>query len=543
MKYRNTKKTILLPLFISIALVGGYLIGRMVPSNTPSENKLINFNDFLDNNPYPSSKLGTVLSLIDAKYVENIDIDTLSEEFIGEILAKLDPHSSYLSAKDAQASFEALQGSFDGIGVMFNMTTDTLIIQDVISGGPSEKVGVLSGDRIMTINDSIIAGVKMDQDSVVKQLRGIGGTKVTIGIERRGADSLLNFEITRGKIPQKSIDAAFMITPEIGYIKLLRFARTSHKEFVDAVEDMRKKGMKQLIFDLTLNSGGYLDQAIYITNEFLPKGNMIVYTEGLNSPINKTYADGTGRLIGQPIVVLINEGSASASEIVSGALQDNDIGTIIGRRSFGKGLVQEQIPFSDGSVMNLTISRYYTPTGRCIQRPYGEGSEKYALDFVERIVNGEHLNADSISMPDSLKYVTPKGKVVYGGGGIMPDVFVPFDTIPQGKYFVDVINNNHLFNYTLRYVDNHRADIKALDTKEKLKEYFAKNGDVIFREFKKVAKSKYRIDKISEKNTKMFLNAYIARNSGVGDSGFYLFMYPFNDILVEAINTLTNNSN
>ncbi|MFI3261808.1 MAG: S41 family peptidase [Rikenellaceae bacterium] len=540
----NKKQNIFLPIFFSIAIIIGFVMGRVthrVASTGSQGTSQMSTKALIESSIKNSSKLGSVLSLIDAKYVETVDVDTLSEEFIQKILTKLDPHSSYISAKDAIASYEALNGSFDGIGIMFNMATDTVIIQDVIAGGPSEKVGMLAGDRIIQIGDSIVAGRKVNQDSIVKMLKGPGGTTVQLGIERRGADDLIDFEVTRGKIIQNSIDAAFLIEPEIGYIKLSRFARTSHREFVSAIEKMRSEGMKQLIFDLTANSGGYLDQAILIANEFLPKGNMIVYTEGTNYPIEKTYADGNGKLVDQPVVVLIDENSASASEIVAGALQDNDIGNIIGRRSFGKGLVQEQMSLKDGSLMNLTIARYHTPTGRCIQRPYENGSEQYMLDFYNRYAHSEHISADSISFPDSLKFVTPKGNIVYGGGGIMPDVFVPIDTTSQGKYFVEVMNNNTLFSFTLNYLDENRTEIRALDNKEKLVEYFTVNEDKIFKQFKNFAankKTKNRIDELSAKNCKIFINAYLARNSGFGDNGFYLFMYPFDKIIVKAIDTL-----
>ncbi|MFI3267532.1 MAG: S41 family peptidase [Rikenellaceae bacterium] len=543
MRYKHKKAQFLIPITISIAVIFGYILGKTSVKSNYIDTAISQFNtkDFLDNINNNSTKLGTILSLIDTKYVEHVNVDTLSEEYIQKILAKLDPHSSYISAEDAIASYEALNGSFEGIGIMFNMATDTLIIQDVISGGPSEKVGILAGDRIIQIGDSVIAGRNVNQDSIVKMLKGPSGTKVQLGIERRGAKGLIGFEVTRGKIAQNSIDAAFLIEPEIGYIKLSRFARTSHKEFVSAIERMRAEGMKQLIFDLTYNSGGYLDQAILIANEFLPAGNMIVYTEGLNYPMERTYANGKGKLIDQPVVVLIDENSASASEIVAGALQDNDIGTIIGRRSYGKGLVQEQIILDDGSIVNLTIARYHTPTGRCIQRSYENGTEQYILDFYERYVHNEHISADSITFPDSLKYTTPKGKVVYGGGGIMPDVFVPKDTTSQGSYFVEVMNNNTLFSFTLSYLDEHRAEIKALDTKDKLIEYFRVNDQKIFNQFKNFARSKQTknsLDQLSIKNCKIFINAYLARNSGFGDSGYYLFMYPFSEIIVEALDNL-----
>lgn len=538
MEYKNKKSHIIFPLIIAVTLLCGVLLGVFINSKTTSNENQIDWKSLLETNLTPPSKLGTVISLIDSKYVEKINVDTLTEEYIQKILTKLDPHSYYIPAKDAVESFESLAGAFDGIGVVFNMATDTVIIQSVVSGGPSEKMGVLAGDRIITVGDSIIAGRKVNQDSVVKMLKGPGGTKVKIGIERGGGKQIIPFEITRGKVVQKSVDAAFMMTPTIGYIKLLKFSRTSHKEFVEAVSAMQKEGMKELIFDLTLNTGGYLDQAIYIANEFLPSGNMIVYTEGINSPINKTFATGTGSLIGLPIMLLIDENSASASEIVAGALQDNDIGTIVGRRSFGKGLVQEQIPFTDGSAINLTIARYHTPTGRCIQRPYDDGIEEYTKDFYNRYIHSELVNQDSIKLSDSLKYTTPKGKIVYGGGGIMPDVFVPMDTTGAGKYFIEVMNNNSLFNYTLRYTDAHRSELQALDTKEKLEKYFTDNSDIIFDGFIKFASAKgvkNRIDQKSRENSEMFLKAYIARNSTWGDNGFYLFMHPYNNIITKAL--------
>lgn len=421
MEYKNSRRTIIFPILLAVAMILGIAIGLSITRKI--EQGDIELSRLLTPS-FPTTKLGTILSLIDSKYVDTVPIDSITEEFIPQILSKLDPHSIYMPAKEAKESMESLAGEFDGIGVVFNMATDTVIIQNVVSGGPSEKVGIMSGDRIITINDSIVAGKNINQNDIVKMLKGVGGTTVRLGIERAGAQSLLPFEVVRGKIPVQSIDAAFMIQPGIGYIKLLQFSRNSHEEFVNAVMQLKEQGMEHLIFDLTANSGGFLDQAILIANEFLPQNALIVYTEGRATRTAQTYADGTGRLIGQDMVLLIDEGSASSSEIVAGAFQDNDIGLIIGRRSFGKGLVQQQIPFNDGSLMNLTIARYHTPTGRSIQRPYND-PEAYNNDLLNRLLHSELISADSIKLSDSLKYVTPKGKIVYGGGRNHARCFCP----------------------------------------------------------------------------------------------------------------------
>ncbi|MEG1935202.1 MAG: S41 family peptidase, partial [Rikenellaceae bacterium] len=341
MKYNNKKAIIFLPLLLCVVAVGGFFVGKYTSTSSDSNidfyGKIRNLRDLM-----PSSKFGQVLSLIDNNYVDSIDIDTLTEEYISKMLHKLDPHSAYIPAKDAKESNEHLEGEFDGIGVMFNMLTDTVIVQNVISGGPAEKMGVLAGDRILIIEDSLVAGKKINQNAIVKKLKGVGGTTVHIAVQREGVSELLKFAIVRDKIPIKSIDAAFMVAPNIGYIKLLQFARTTHSEFTKAVEELKNQGMTKLIFDLTSNSGGYLDQAILIANEFLPSGKMIVYTQGRNSKLAEQFSDGNGKFTDQELVVMIDEGSASSSEIVAGALQDNDRVTLIGRRSFGKGLVQHQ---------------------------------------------------------------------------------------------------------------------------------------------------------------------------------------------------------
>lgn len=543
---KNNKKVIIIfPLIICLVAVGGYILGKRgsYSSNSDVEmfNKIQNLGSLM-----PSSKLGQVLSLINNSYVDSINLDTLTEEFIPKVLHKLDPHSSYIPAKDAKEATENLMGEFDGIGVMFNMLTDTVIIQNVISGGPAEKVGVLSGDRIMMINDSLVAGKKINQNNIVKKLKGVGGTTVNISVQREGVAELLKFDIIRGKIPIKSIDAAFMVSPNVGYIKLLQFARTTHTEFVSAVEELKKQGMTKLIFDLADNTGGYLEQAILIANEFLPKDKMIVYTKGRLYSKEEQYSNGEGRLQDQELVVMINEGSASSSEIVAGALQDNDRGTLIGRRSFGKGLVQQQIPFNDGSILNVTIARYYTPTGRCIQRPYDKGYDEYYKDFFNRYVHSELINKDSIQLSDSLKFTTPKGKVVYGGGGIMPDVFVPIDTTLFSKELRKVLVDNTLFKYTIRYTDAHRKELTDIKTLPELEKYFNTTSDKMYNELISFAAAngkKVNLSKADRELAMNYVRAYIARNSSASDNGFYMYFNKFDNIFQKSLENISSEGN
>lgn len=533
----------MIPLVIGVSIAIGIYIGRAASSNNDQETleyiKQLNSKGMLNSS---STKLGTILSLIDSRYVDEIDLDSIADLIIPTLLEKLDPHSAFIPKEEASAANEHIDGEFDGIGVVFNMATDTLIIQSVVSGGPSEKVGILAGDRILTVGDSIIAGVKKNQNDVVKMLKGPRGTKVELGIERKGSTDLLSFEVTRDKIPVKSVDAAFMLAPKVGYIKLLQFSRTSHKEFVLAVNRLQEQGMEHLVFDLTGNTGGLLDQGIKIANEFLPKDKLIVYTEGSKAPKMSEYSDGSGTLVGQDIILLIDEGSASASEIVAGALQDNDIGTLVGRRSFGKGLVQQQIPFYDGSFMNLTIARYHTPTGRCIQRPYGEGTEQYYSDFMNRYLGSEMQSVDSIKIIDSLQYTTPKGKIVYGGGGIIPDIFVPLDTTSYTKFAREAIGSNAIFLYTLKFVDASREELSQLESIESLKEYMNSKDSELYSGFlrylaasKPEIYKKYGSDKQSQKFITTLIKAYASRYTPMEDNGFYLFYNDLDNITTKAL--------
>lgn len=540
-----------MPLAIGLSIAVGIYIGRSA-SRLESQQAAAYIEQLSSKGMFnvPTTKLGTILSLIDSRYVDVVDLDSISDQMIPKLLEKLDPHSSYVPKEEAVSANEHIDGEFDGIGVVFNMATDTLIIQSVVSGGPSEKVGILAGDRILTVGDSIIAGVKKNQNDVVKMLKGPRGTIVTLGIERRGSSDLLSFEVTRDKIPVKSVDAAFMLAPKVGYIKLLQFSRTSHQEFVAAVNKLKEEGMEHLVFDLTGNTGGLLDQGIRIANEFLPKDQLIVYTEGSKAPKMSEYSDGNGTLVGQDIILLIDEGSASASEIVAGALQDNDIGTLVGRRSFGKGLVQQQIPFSDGSFMNLTIARYHTPTGRCIQRPYSEGTEQYYSDLINRYMGSEMLSIDSIKMVDSLQYTTPKGKIVYGGGGIIPDIFVPLDTTSYTKFVREAIGSNAIFLYTLKFVDSSREELSQLESIESLEEYMNSKDSEIYSGFLRYLAAekpeiyrKYGNDRSSQKFITTLIKAYASRYTPMQDNGFYLFYNGLDNIVSKALETAKEHLN
>ena len=395
-------------------------------------------------------------------YVDSVNQNKLVEDGIRGMIEKLDPHSSYSTAQETKAMNEPLQGSFEGIGVQFNVVQDTLLVIQPVSNGPSERVGILAGDRIVMVNDSAIAGVKMSKEEIMRRLRGPKGSKVRLGIVRRGIKGVLTFVVVRDKIPVKTLDAYYMIRPTIGYIRIGSFGLTTYKEFMEAVAVLKQQGMNDLILDLEENGGGYLNAAVDIANEFLKRNDLIVYTLGRSVPKQEFRADGKGRLLAGKVVVLINEFTASAAEIVTGALQDQDRGEVVGRRSFGKGLVQRPIEFPDGSMIRLTIAHYYTPSGRCIQKPYTKGdAQSYALDIEKRFEHGELYSADSIHFADSLKYKTlRKQRLVYGGGGIMPDYFVPLDTTLYTPYHRQLAARSYLINANLKYVDAHRKALK-----------------------------------------------------------------------------------
>ena len=407
----------------------------------------------------PMRKMQLAQFAIANLYVDETDENKLVESAIIAMLKELDPHSTYSNAEEVKKMNEPLQGNFEGIGVQFNMVEDTLFIIQPVSGGPSAKVGILAGDRIITVNDTTIAGVKMSREEIMRRLRGPKGTHVKLGINRNGFNELLSFDVVRDKIPLHTIDATYLIRKGIGYIRISSFGATTHKEFTDAITELKKQGMKDLILDLQGNGGGYLNAAVDIANEFLEANELIVYTEGLRSPRREFKAKGDGKLRKGKVVVLIDEYSASASEIVTGAIQDWDRGQVVGRRSFGKGLVQRPLDLPDGSMIRLTTARYYTPSGRCIQKPYDD-KKKYKEDLNERFKKGEFIHADSIHFPDSLKYKTRKlERTVYGGGGIMPDYFIPLDTTRYNKYHRDLAAKGSIINTCLRYIDNNREEL------------------------------------------------------------------------------------
>ncbi len=406
-------------------------------------------------------KLMLVLDQIERNYVDSIEYGNLIEKILPHVMENLDPHSVYLPPVELKAADESLEGNFSGIGIQFNVPADTAIVISVIGGGPSEKAGLLSGDRIVKIDGKTVAGVKMDQDSLVKMLKGPIGTKVNVEVKRDDLSELIPFDIIRDKIPVKSVDVALKLEDGLGYVKLSKFSKTSYEEFLSAVISLRADGVDTLIFDLRDNSGGYLGQALLLSKEFLKKGETIVYMEGRNRKREEFRADGRGVFQDMGLYVLINENSASSSEIFAGAMQDNDRAIIVGRRSYGKGLVQEPVYFSDKSGIRLTVARYHTPTGRCIQKPYGDD---YGLDIVERYKHGEMFSADSIKKIDSLKYVTPKGKVVYGGGGIIPDVFVPVDTVGVTNFLVACNRKSLIVKYSNVLADMYRKELREVAT-------------------------------------------------------------------------------
>ena len=465
----------------------------------------------------PLRKLQLAEFAIANLYVDKVNEEKLVEDAIRGMLEKLDPHSAYSNAEEVKKMNEPLQGNFEGIGVQFNMVEDTLFIIQPVSGGPSAKVGILAGDRIITVNDTTIAGVKMSREEIMRRLRGPKGTHVKLGINRNGFNELLSFDVVRDKIPLHTIDATYLIRKGIGYIRISSFGATTHKEFTDAITELKKQGMKDLILDLQGNGGGYLNAAVDIANEFLEANELIVYTEGLRSPRREFKAKGDGKLRKGKVVVLIDEYSASASEIVTGAIQDWDRGQVVGRRSFGKGLVQRPLDLPDGSMIRLTTARYYTPSGRCIQKPYDD-KKKYKEDLNERFKKGEFIHADSIHFPDSLKYKTRKlERTVYGGGGIMPDYFIPLDTTRYNKYHRDLAAKGSIINTCLRYIDNNREE---LDKRYKDFDIYQKEFEVTPKLLRQLVENGKKVDvKYDEKlydealpQLKLQMKALIARD-------------------------------
>jgi carboxyl-terminal processing protease len=514
MEIQNTKRAIYTPIVLGIVLAVGIFIGnKFIPRKDGLSQMFVSKPD----------KLSSLIQLIQHKYVDKVSTDSIEELAIPEILKMLDPHSVYIPASDMEEMNEPLKGNFDGIGVQFNIQNDTIYIIATIPGGPSEKMGVLAGDRIVKINDTLVAGVKISNRQVIDKLKGETGTKVNIGIKRRNVTNLIRYEIIREKIPINSIDASFITNKNIGYIKISKFSATTFDEFTRAVIRLKEQSMKTLVLDLRQNGGGYLDAAVDISDEFLKTGKMIVYTRGQHAPERNYIATDKGLCEDLPLDILIDSWTASASEIVAGAMQDNDRATIIGRRSFGKGLVQESTAFPDGSGIRLTIARYYTPTGRCIQKPYDKGLENYEEYFSHRTHDGELNSADSTHFSDSLKFKTPGGKTVFGGGGIMPDIFVPIDTSFYTEYYRKLMHRNLIYDFALNYSDLHRKHLSSFKSGEALTQYLIKeNIETAFL----VDCRKHGINpsgaelKISQNRINELLYAYIVRNI-LNENEFY----------------------
>ena len=478
-------------------------------------------------------KLNLMLEQIEKNYVDTIDQAGMTDAAIAGALAKLDPHSVYMPPVKLEAAEEELSGNFEGIGIQFNVPNDTAIVLEVIAGGPSEKAGLLTGDRLLKVDDKVIAGIKFPQDSMVRRMKGPAGTKVTVTVLRAGEE--IPFEITRGKIPLHSIDASFMVDDTTGYIRLQKFSRTTHKDFVEAYTALTEKGMHRLVMDIRDNSGGFLDQALLLSNEFLSRGDTIVYMEGLHRDREVYRADGRGKLKDVSLLVLISENSASSSEIFAGAMQDNDRGTIVGRRSFGKGLVQEPFYFTDGSGLRLTVARFYTPSGRCIQKPY----DNYEYDIYERYTGGEIFSADSVKLNREDVHHTRSGRIVYGGGGIMPDVFVPMDTTRASAFYIACNRKATQMRFAADMFDKYRNQLREIDSYEGM-DAFLRRIDVPG-QFRQYA---LRRDGITVRDDEYAdtlpylepqLNALVARYSKLGENAFYKYYLPVDNTVTAAL--------
>lgn len=527
MNNRLKKTSVWMPLAIAVALVAGMWIGKSFFNNSARWNS--------------RSKLDTILDLIDRSYVDDIDTDSLLETSFAGLLSHLDPHSVYIPASDLQNVNEELSGSFSGVGISFNLLNDSINVLEVISGGPSEKAGLLAGDKIVSINDTIVAGQNWSDVKVRASLRGPKGSVVKLGIKRHTSNKVLTFEVIRGDIPVTSIDASYMIAPKIGYVKINKFGSNTYSEFLTSVINLMADGAEKFVIDLRGNGGGFMEPAVLMANEFLPAGSPIVSMRGKTTPDERpTFSDGSGSLLDKELVVLIDEVSASASEIFAGAIQDNDRGLVIGRRSFGKGLVQNQMELPDSSAIRLTIARYYTPSGRCIQKTYAPGTD-YDRDIINRYEHGEFYSADSIKLDKSLAFETLHGRTVYGGGGIMPDIFVPNDTAGITSYYLNVVNAGLIQKYTFDYTDRNRDRLeKTKDVATLLR--MLPDDDTLLQDFVSysqkagVAPRWYYIN-ISRDLIVNQLKAMIARNA-LGVEGYFKVFNELDPTVVSGVEAL-----
>ena len=559
-KKRNTLRVAVLAVILLCAIGSSYMIGRIVERHHVQHviaGMSANVSEYEESLEQVAGELATMQKIMSGgdklmqtiisvrnNYVDPIDLDTIYEKAIPKLLSELDPHSEYIPAKMFESVNESLEGEFDGIGIVFNAMTDTITVLSVIPQGPSDKAGVRAGDRVIRIDNRDVAGQGLSQDSMVRLMRGPRGSKVKLSVQRSSMDELVDINITRAAIEVHSVTAAFMLDKSagIGYLRLSQFSRTSHAEICGAMERLKDEGMKSIIVDLRGNGGGFLDQVVSILNEFLDRGRLIVYTEDRHGQRIDEYSDGTGRYTDVKIAVLVDELSASSSEILAGAIQDNDRGLVIGRRTFGKGLVQAQLPFSDGSAMRLTVARYYIPSGRSIQRPYTNGDEMaYRMDLVNRINHHELFSKDSIHLDKSKEYRTSAGRVVYGGGGVMPDIFIPVDTTKVSDFYNKVWDANILYRYTLDFADHNRAKLDKVTTLEQLDEVLGE-ADIItdflaYAEHHGVTPSKEDLE-ASRSVLLTQIRAYIGRNVLDDESGYYYNIYPIDDVMLRAVKEL-----
>ena len=525
----NRRAIIILPLLVALSVAAGIIIGNLLKQNSQPIFSPMGYGK--------PNKLTTIFQLIENGYVDSLNTGEVIENTIPAILENLDPHTAYIPARNMKEVQEEMQGNFSGIGVQFSIQEDTVRVIEVIPGGPSSQVGILPGDRIVIVNDSLIAGVDVQNNTVLNLLRGEKNTKVTVGVIRQGSNDRLDFEITRDDIPLISVDVSYMIDDETGFIKVTRFSEKTYDEFTQGMQKLQQAGAEKVIVDLRQNPGGSLPSVLQIVDEFLEKGEPILYTEGRNQP-RKTYnASSRNRWKDIEVFVLIDEFSASASEIFAGAMQDNDRGLVIGRRSFGKGLVQEQIPLMDGSALRLTVARFYTPSGRCIQKSYEDGNDEYFQDLYSRFSHHEQLSADSIQFNDSLKYYTRSGRTVYGGGGIMPDVFVPMDTTGNSAYFDRIYRRGLIYTFAYTWADSHREVLSQLKSAEEFDVYLDEqnvlNEFVTYAHEKEISRDADGLRRSGEIiNTQV--KAYIARNI-IGEEGFYPIIRKIDNTLLSAI--------